>query len=342
MTEQNTDNLKLWDALKAPPQEALKKIEAGRQKGKSNINAQWRLEAMTRQFGPCGVGWRYTIDKLWVEPAGANGEVTAFALVNVYIKQGEDWSEPIPGIGGNMLVASEKSGLHVNDECFKMAVTDALSVAFKALGVAADVYLGMFDDKYSPRSSGGGGQRRKREPRDEGLGECPKCGTFMRKVVLKDGSGRWFMGCQAYPDCKYTKWPDKKEKPEAELAATSAREVEHKAPKNYTQKGLPRQAPPDQQFKNPCPQCGREEADPNGVCHYQPAQGPSQPTPEPEEVESDGLENLPASQPEWRPQCCGRSMMPRAGLDGGAPFWSCPKCKKKRSMTEEERKRVGL
>jgi hypothetical protein len=44
-----------------------------------------------------------------------------------------------------MLVEQEKNGLHTNDECFKMAVTDALSVAMKSLGMAADVYKGLWD-----------------------------------------------------------------------------------------------------------------------------------------------------------------------------------------------------
>ena len=44
-----------------------------------------------------------------------------------------------------MLIAKEKAGLYTSDEAYKMAVTDALSVALKALGVAADIYLGNFD-----------------------------------------------------------------------------------------------------------------------------------------------------------------------------------------------------
>lgn len=144
------DNLKLWNDVKQPPATALKEIQAGRLKGKSDINPQWRYQVMTEQFGPCGVGWKYTIDKLWTEPAG--NEVFAFALVSVYIKDGDAWSEPIPGIGGHMLMEQERAGLHANDEGFKMAVTDALSVALKMLGVAADIYMGKWDgSKYADK-----------------------------------------------------------------------------------------------------------------------------------------------------------------------------------------------
>ena len=146
--------LEIWNKFNRPPATALKPIAAGRLVGKSDINPQWRLQAMTEQFGPCGVGWKYTIDRLWTE-AATEGEVFAFAQVSVYIRTAPDapWSDPIPGIGGNFLIEKERKGLHNNDEAFKMATTDALSVAMKALGVASEVYLGNWDgSKYRNRA----------------------------------------------------------------------------------------------------------------------------------------------------------------------------------------------
>lgn len=134
-------NTRYWDQFKCPPQSALKPIQAGRLKGKSDINPQWRMQAMTEVFGPVGIGWTYTIDRLWTEP-GSDGQVCAFALVSVRIKDNGEWSEPVPGIGGSMLIEKESRGLYTSDEAFKMATTDALSVAMKAFGVAAEVYLG--------------------------------------------------------------------------------------------------------------------------------------------------------------------------------------------------------
>lgn len=134
-----------WDAMKHPPEAALKKIAGGRLSGMTDIKPQWRYEIMTQTFGPCGEGWKYTVDKLWTEP-GSHEQVMAFALVSVYHKTADgQWSEPTPGIGGSMLVTKETGGLHTSDEGFKMAVTDALSVAMKVLGVGADVYNGYWD-----------------------------------------------------------------------------------------------------------------------------------------------------------------------------------------------------
>lgn len=138
------DNKQLWNQVKRPPETALKTIGGGRLKGMTDINPQWRLEIMTEIFGQCGHGWGYNIDKLWTE-TGANNEILCFALVNVWYKfKGEDASW-IHGIGGHKLVMREKDGMQSNDEGYKMAVTDALSVALKALGVGADIYAGKWD-----------------------------------------------------------------------------------------------------------------------------------------------------------------------------------------------------
>jgi len=146
------ENMDIYNAVKKPPPFALKPITGGRLRGFTDVNPQWRIMVMTEHFGVCGVGWKYTIEKLWLEPVSA--EICAFAEVALSIKVDGEWSSPIPGIGGSMLLEKETKGFHVSDECYKMAITDALSVAMKMLGVAGDVYAGAFDgSKYSERSS---------------------------------------------------------------------------------------------------------------------------------------------------------------------------------------------
>jgi len=146
-----SDNLKNWEKMATPPDWAMTPIEGGRLRGKTDINPQWRYKVMTETYGPCGIGWKYEIVRLWTEP-GVDGTVFAFALINLWIHTSTEWGEPIPGIGGSMLVEGEKKGLRANDEAFKMAVTDALSVAMKMLGVGSTVYEGRIDgSKYSSR-----------------------------------------------------------------------------------------------------------------------------------------------------------------------------------------------
>jgi len=111
----------------------------------TDINPQWRLQAITEAFGQCGIGWYYTIEKMWTE-SGAGGELMAFVHVHLFTTNPQGgWSQPIVGIGGSALVAKESAGLRANDEAYKMALTDALSVAMKQLGFAADIYAGKFD-----------------------------------------------------------------------------------------------------------------------------------------------------------------------------------------------------
>jgi len=141
------DNLTIYNATRKPPQNALKTIKGGRLSGYTDINPMWRIKALTEQFGPCGIGWKYIITKQWLEE-GANGEIAAFTNIDLYIKWNGEWSEAIPGTGGSAFVTKERSGLYTSDECFKMALTDAISVACKSLGMAADIYWESDRTKY--------------------------------------------------------------------------------------------------------------------------------------------------------------------------------------------------
>ena len=144
------DNLKIYNTVREVPPEAKKNIAGGRLKGMTDINPMWRIKKLTEVFGACGIGWKYEIVEKWIETAMAKDEITANVIINLYIRDEDGkWSDPIPGIGGSMLVASERSGLYVNDECYKMALTDAISVACKALGMGADVYWEKDTTKYN-------------------------------------------------------------------------------------------------------------------------------------------------------------------------------------------------
>ena len=142
------EKMQIYNASKECPPNALREIRAGRLKGKSDINPMWRIKQLTELFGVCGVGWYYDVERQWTEQ-GANGEVAAFCNISLYIKADGEWSKPIKGTGGSMMVANESKGLYTSDECYKMALTDAISVACKALGFAADVYWDADRTKYN-------------------------------------------------------------------------------------------------------------------------------------------------------------------------------------------------
>ena len=142
------ENLDIYNNLREVPKEAQKSINAGRLKGMTDINPMWRIKALTEQFGACGEGW-------YPEPINfttyeCNGEVVARVDVKLYYKRSDgSWSRPLYGTGGSKLVSKEKGGLYVNDEAFKMAYTDAISVAGKLIGLGADVYWNKDNTKYN-------------------------------------------------------------------------------------------------------------------------------------------------------------------------------------------------
>ncbi len=150
-------NMEIYNAVRTVPENAKKPIYAGRLKGMTDINPMWRIQALTEQFGPVGIGWYYKTVRKWVEE-GADGVKCAFVDIELYIKHNNEWSMPIEGTGGNSFVAKEKSGLYTSDEAFKMALTDAISVACKALGFGADVYWQAGRSKYNPTPTGNGTQ----------------------------------------------------------------------------------------------------------------------------------------------------------------------------------------
>ena len=140
------DNLEVYNKYRVVPKEAQKEIKGGRMSGKTDINPMWRLKSLTEQFGPCGIGWYYVPVKKWLEVSGE--EIAAFVDIELFIKVDGEWSKPISGTGGSMLATKEKNGIYVSDECYKMATTDAISVACKQLGFGADIYWEKDSSKY--------------------------------------------------------------------------------------------------------------------------------------------------------------------------------------------------
>lgn len=165
------DNMEIYDRVKETPQTAIKAISAGRLKGMSDINPMYRIMILTKMFGPCGFGWKYTINNKEIMD-GANGEKIAIVDIDLYFKWNGEWSEAIPGTGGSSFIANERNGPYTSDECYKMALTDALSVSCKALGIGADVYWAAGHTKYdAPRQTA---QNRPQQPQVQPLPTIPQ------------------------------------------------------------------------------------------------------------------------------------------------------------------------
>lgn len=158
------NNLELYDKFKEVPESAKKPITGGRLKGMTDINPMFRIKLLTEQFGACGIGWLAPIKKMWLEN-GANNEIAAMVECELSFKLDGEWSKPITGIGGSMFVANERNGLYTSDEAYKMAYTDAISVACKMLGIGADVYYEKDRTKYSEKPDQSQNPREEKKPK---------------------------------------------------------------------------------------------------------------------------------------------------------------------------------
>lgn len=144
-------NLRFYEAGRHVPQEAQKSFNNGRFSG-TDINPMWRIKKLTELFGPAGIGW-YTEVLSERSEKLLDDSVIAVVDLNLYVKVDGEWSKPIYGTGGNALVSSSKKGVQASDEGYKMAYTDALSVACKALGIGADVYFEKDKTKYTQQEA---------------------------------------------------------------------------------------------------------------------------------------------------------------------------------------------
>lgn len=163
------DNMLIYNAVRSVPENAKKSFDNGNFSG-TDINPMWRIKTITEIFGPCGIGWYYEVLSERAEEYG--GTVMAIVDINLFIKVDGEWSKPIFGTGGNLLVRTTKTGTKPSDEGYKMALTDALSVACKALGIGADVYFDKDATKYT-------------KPQEI---ICEDCGKPIEPITKSDGT----------------------------------------------------------------------------------------------------------------------------------------------------------
>lgn len=136
-----TETMQIWDALsKTDPAHTKSFNRAGGFKGTA-IKPMWVIKRLTEEFGACGLGWGVNQPTFQVVQAGE--ETMVYCTVSCWHGTLENvlW-----GVGGDKVTTSRSSGPFNDDEAFKKAFTDAIMNAFKFIGVAADVHMGLFDD----------------------------------------------------------------------------------------------------------------------------------------------------------------------------------------------------
>ena len=176
------DNMRYYDAGRAVPKDALKAFSNGRFSG-TDINPMWRIKKLTEMFGPAGIGWYTEVTRQEVVKAD-DDNMMVFVDVNLYVKEGGEWSKPIFGTGGNTLKAKGRG----DDEGYKKAYTDAVSIACKALGIGADVWYAndttsKYSDKYVDKQPEQPQQRGSKEAAEEaGLSKLDKVNAQLKAM----------------------------------------------------------------------------------------------------------------------------------------------------------------
>lgn len=151
----NMSGMDIYNLVRHVPEDAQAPITGGPLKGKTNINPMFRIQKLVEIAGVCGRDWYIKEKNHWTEKT-ESGDVAVFVEVELYIRFGNEFGQPIYGIGGNTLIRTSTEWVngvqttvqHIDDEAYKKAYTDAVSVACKALGFAADIYYAQEETKY--------------------------------------------------------------------------------------------------------------------------------------------------------------------------------------------------
>lgn len=177
MKDFHNDPLVLWQAMRGVENDYLKKITGKSYKGHSP-NPTWIIQKITEHLGPIGRNWGFNvleesiveglphqllteIDEEWAP--GADGQMVLkrrhkkyelirekYHQVRISVWQIVDGERrTFESFGGTPMFYKTKAGAWITDEdAAKKSLTDAYVKAASWLGAAADLFLGLWDDKY--------------------------------------------------------------------------------------------------------------------------------------------------------------------------------------------------
>ena len=125
------DNMDIWNAVEKTDPKHTKAVN--QRGGFTAIGANYQIMNATKQFGPIGSGWGYTVDKF--------ERMDSMVIAHVTF-----WHGNRANVFGPILGCAEMFGKKADSDAPKKAMTDAITKALSQLGFNADVFLGKFDD----------------------------------------------------------------------------------------------------------------------------------------------------------------------------------------------------
>ena len=138
-----TTNTALWDAVEKTPPSKTKAITGKPYKGTSP-QPYYLIRRATEVFGPCGIGWGFTIIDERLEDGSPNVRIH-IARVRVWYEWNGKRGE-VEHVGQTVFCGSNKNGPFTDEDAPKKSVTDALVKALSLIGFAGDIFSGRYDD----------------------------------------------------------------------------------------------------------------------------------------------------------------------------------------------------
>lgn len=137
-------NKELWSRVCVTDPHAVKEITGKQYRGNSP-KPYWIVERLTEEFGPCGIGWGFTIANERMERLSQD-DVLHVAVVDFwYVLDGK--TGHIQQVGQTKATyMSSKDKLVVDEDAPKKSVTDALVKCASYIGFAGDIFAGRWDD----------------------------------------------------------------------------------------------------------------------------------------------------------------------------------------------------
>lgn len=160
-----SDKMDLWRRVSVTDPLAVKPI-TGKPYSGNSPKPYWIVEQLTREFGPCGIGWGFSVKTERFERfgEGASAEALHIALVAFwYVKDGQRGELEQVGQTRAAYMTS-KGKFTVDEDAPKKSVTDALVKCASYLGFAGDIFSGRWDDsKYVAEAGREWSERRRQD-----------------------------------------------------------------------------------------------------------------------------------------------------------------------------------
>lgn len=137
-------NTELWDRVCTTDPSQVKKI-TGKQYTGNSPKPYWIVQRLTEEFGPCGIGWGFSIVGERIERFGETDSLHIATVRLWYVLDGTRGE--VEQIGQTKCSYVSGQGKFILDEdAPKKSVTDALVKCASYIGFAGDIFSGRWDD----------------------------------------------------------------------------------------------------------------------------------------------------------------------------------------------------